>query len=227
MQTNQDPDQIIEGLKSLGNPANVEGMRRVGINPNNTIGISIYVLRKLAKDIGSNHSLAEKLWMSGIHEARILASYVDKPEWVTEGQMEQWVCDFDSWDVCDQVCDLFDRTGFAYSKAIEWTERPEEFVKRAGFSMIAGLTVHDKQAGDEDLAQFLPIIIREAEDERNYVKKAVNWALRNIGKRNLNLNRMAIDTAQELSRSDSKTARWIGNDALREIESERIQRKLK
>jgi len=219
--------EVINRLKSLENPTNVEGMARYGINPHNTLGISIYTLRKIAKEIGYDHALAENLWNTGIHEARILASYIDHPEWVTEEQMERWVSDFDSWDVCDQVCDLFDMTSFAYIKAIQWSERPEEFVKRAGFALMAGLAVHDKNAENEKLAQFLPIILRESTDDRNFVKKAVNWALRNIGKRNQKLNRMAIKTAQTILENDSRVARWIASDALRELTSERIGRKLK
>jgi len=220
-------EEIVARLKSLENPANVAGMARYGINPQNTLGISIYTLRKIAREIGNDHALAEDLWKTGIHEARILSSYIDRPEWVTEEQMERWVSDFDSWDVCDQVCDLFDKTPFAYAKAIEWSGRSEEFVKRAGFTMVAGLAVHDKKAGDEKLAQFFPIFIRESVDDRNFVKKAVNWALRNIGKRNQNLNRMAIETAQTILQADNRTARWIARDALRELTSEKIGKKLK
>jgi 3-methyladenine DNA glycosylase AlkD len=218
--------EVIARLQSLENPANVEGMAHYGINPHNTLGISIYTLRKIAKEIGNDHLLAENLWKTGVHEARLLASYVDRPEWVTEEQMEQWVSDFDSWDVCDQVCDLFDKTPFAYTKAIQWSGRLEEFVKRAGFAMMAGLAVHDKKAGDEKLAQFFPVIVRESIDDRNFVKKAVNWALRNIGKRNLYLNHLAIDTAQTILNNDSRTSRWIASDALRELTSEKIKRKL-
>lgn len=203
-------------------------MARYGINPENSYGISIYVLRKLAHEIPKDHSLALKLWNSGIREARILACYIDDPKKVTQRQMEKWVKDFNSWDVCDQVCcSLFDQTKFAYHKAFEWSEKEEEFVKRAGFTMIAALSVHDKKAKDITFKKFLPIIKREAVDNRNYVKKAVNWALRNIGKRNLNLNRAAIKTAEEIKNIDSKAARWIASDALRELTSEKIQKRLR
>jgi 3-methyladenine DNA glycosylase AlkD len=220
-------DQIIQKLKSLANPKNVEGMARFGINPNNTLGISVPVLRDIAKEAGKDHQLAQELWASGIHEARILACFIDKPEMVTELQMESWVKDFDSWDVCDLCCsDLFDRTKFAHQKAVEWSGREEEFVKRAGFTLMAALAVHDKKASDADFLKFLPIIKRESTDERNFAKKAVNWALRNMGKRNLDLNKMAIKTAEEIQKIDSKSARWIAADALRELTGEAVQKRL-
>ena len=220
-------DQIIQKLKSLANPKNVEGMARFGINPNNTLGISVPVLRDIAREAGKDHQLAQELWASGIHEARILACFIDKPEMVTEFQMESWVKDFDSWDVCDLCCsDLFDRTKFAHQKAVEWSGREEEFVKRAGFTLMAALAVHDKKASDADFLKFLPIIKRESTDERNFAKKAVNWALRNMGKRNLDLNKMAIKTAEEIQKIDSKSARWIAADALRELTGEAVQKRL-
>jgi len=221
-------DQIIQKLKSLANPKNVEGMARFGINPNNTLGISVPVLRDIAREAGKDHQLAQELWASGIHEARTLACFIDKPELVTESQMEGWVKNFDSWDVCDLCCsDLFDRTKFAHQKAVEWSGREEEFVKRAGFTLMAALAVHDKKASDADFLKFLPIIKRESTDERNFAKKAVNWALRNMGKRNLDLNKMAIKTAEEIQKIDSKSARWIAADALRELTGEAVQKKLK
>jgi 3-methyladenine DNA glycosylase AlkD len=219
--------EIIQKLKSLASPKNVEGMARFGINPNNTLGISVPVLRDIAREAGKDHQLAQELWASSIHEARILACFIDKPEMVTELQMESWVKDFDSWDVCDLCCsDLFDRTKFAHQKAVEWSGREEEFVKRAGFTLMAALAVHDKKASDADFLKFLPIIKRESTDERNFAKKAVNWALRNIGKRNLDLNKMAIKTAEEIQKIDSKSARWIAADALRELTGEAVQKRL-
>jgi len=221
-------DQIIRKLKSLASPKNVEGMARFGICPDSTLGIPIPVLRGIAREAGKDHQLAQELWASGIHEARILACFVDKPELVTESQMESWVKDFDSWDVCDLCCaNLFDRTKFAHQKAAEWSGREEEFVKRAGFTLMAALAVHDKKASDADFLKFLPIIKRESTDERNFVKKSVNWALRQIGKRNANLNKMAIKTAEEIQKIDSKSARWIAADALRELTGEAVQKKLK
>lgn len=219
--------QIMKKLKSWAHEDNVRGMARFGINPKNTLGISVSKLRGLAKEIGKDHALAQRLWKTGIHEARILASFIDEPEKVTEEQMEAWARDFDSWDVCDQACSsLFDRTPFAYKKALEWSKRKEEFVKRAGFALMAALSVHDKQAPAGKLEQFFPAIVREATDERNFVKKAVNWALRQIGKRNLSLNKKAIKVAKEISKIDSKTARWIAEDALRELQSDKVRKRL-
>lgn len=220
-------DDVIKKLKSLSNPKAVEGMARFGINPENTFGISIPNLRKMAKQIGKDHTIAQQLWVSGIHEARILAGMIDELEMVTEKQMENWVKDFDSWDVCDQVCsNLFDKTSFAHKKVREWSKRKEEFVKRAGFVLMAALAVHDEKAKDKEFKIFFPIIKKEAIDNRNFVKKAVNWALRQIGKRNLNLNREAIETAREIQKMDSKSAKWIASDALRELTSKAIQKKL-
>jgi len=219
--------EVIKRLKALSNPKAVEGMARFGINPHNTYGISIPNLKKLAKENGKDHKLALELWETGIHEARIMAGFTDDYKQVTEQQMEKWVSDFDSWDTCDQVCSyLFDKTPYAYPKAYEWSKREEEFVKRAGFVLMACLAVHGKKAPDEKLEALLPVIKREAADERNYVKKAVNWALRQIGKRNLYLNGKAIKTAEEIQKIDSKSARWIAADALRELKSEAVQKKL-
>ena len=219
--------EIIRKIESLADPMAVKGMARFGINPENTYGIAIPALRKMAKETGKDHALAQQLWASGIHEARLLATFIDRPEMVTEAQMERWVGDFDSWDVCDQCCgNLFDRTEFAHWKAIEWSEREEEFVKRAGFVLMATLSVHDKKAGDEAFIKFLPIIRREAADGRNFVKKAVNWALRQIGKRNPVLNRAALAAAEEIGQIEAKSARWIAADAIRELTSEKVQKKL-
>jgi 3-methyladenine DNA glycosylase AlkD len=219
--------EIVEKIKSLASSENVAGMARFGINVTSAYGISVYTLRKMAKEIGKDHGLALELWESGIHEARLLACLIDRPDMVTGEQMEGWVKDFDSWDICDVCCShLFDRTAFAYRKAREWSEREEEFVKRAGFALMAALAVHDKKASDETLAGFLPVIKREAMDGRNFVKKAVNWALRQIGKRNLKLNEMAVKTAGEIKQIDSKSARWIASDAIRELTGEKVQRKL-
>lgn len=219
--------EIIRKIESLADPGAVRGMARFGINPENTYGVSVPELRKMAKETGKDHALAGQLWASGIHEARLLAAFIDRPEMVTEAQMENWVSDFDSWDVCDQCCaNLFDRTEFAHRKAAEWSEREEEFVKRAGFVLMATLSVHDKKAGDEAFIKFLPIIKREATDSRNFVKKAVNWALRQVGKRNFNLNRATIATAEEIRQIDDKSARWIAADAVRELTGEAVQKKL-
>ena len=219
--------EIIKQLKSLSNPEAVEGMARFGINPRNTFGVSIPNLRKIAKAAGKDHKLALQLWDSGIHEARILSGFIDDPALVTLEQMEEWASDFDSWDVCDQVCsNLFDKTSSAYQKAIEWAGREDEFVKRAGFVLMASLAVHDKAAGENEFEKFLSMIKREASDGRNFVKKAVNWALRQIGKRNAYLNKLAVKTAVEIQELHSRSARWIAADAIRELESEAVQRRL-
>ena len=219
-------NEVIEQLKSMSNPKNVEGMARYGINPNNNLGISIYKLRPLTKKIGKNHKLSLKLWNSGIHDARLLAVFVEDPALVTEEQMDSWAKDFDSWDICDQACtSLFDLTPYAWKKVLEWSDREEEFVKRGAFSIIAGLAVHDKKAGDEKFEQFSPIILKQSTDERNYVKKSVNWALRNVGKRNKALNKKMITLAKKIQQIDSKTARWIASDAIRELTSEKVQRR--
>ncbi|MBM4463224.1 MAG: DNA alkylation repair protein [Chloroflexi bacterium] len=219
---------ILGKLKSLANPEAVKGMARFGINPQSTYGVSIPNLRKLAKEAGRDHMLAQQLWASGIHEARILAGMIDDPKAVTEDQMEAWAKDFDSWDVCDQCClNLFQKTSFAYRKAVEWSSRKEEFVKRSAFALMACLAVGDKKAADEQFEAFLPLIEREASDDRNFVRKAVNWALRQIGKRNLNLNEQAIKTAQEIQQIDSRSARWVASDALRELSSEAVQDRLR
>jgi len=221
-------EKYLKQLKSLSDPEAVAGMARFGINPDNTLGVSIPTLRKMAKEIGKNHALAQEFWSSGVHEARILAGMVDDPGEVTAEQMERWAADFDSWDVCDQVCsNLFDKTRFAYEKAHEWSGREEEFVRRAGFVLMAVLSVHDKKTGDEKFLEFLPLIKNGALDERNFVKKAVNWALRQIGKRNMDLNKAAILTANDILKIDSKAAKWIASDALRELTDEKIQMKLR
>jgi len=220
-------ENILTRLKEQSNPKAVAGMGRFGINPRSALGVSIPELRRIAREVGLDHGLAQKLWTCGIHEARILASMVDDPEKVTERQLEAWVKDFDSWDVCDQTCsNLFDKTKWAFQKAKMWGQRREEFVKRAGFVLMACLAVHDKISKEETFHELLRLIKRGATDERNFVKKAVNWALRQIGKRNAKLNRKAIQVAQEIQRIDSKGARWIASDALRELKSESVQKRL-
>ncbi len=204
-------------------------MARFGIATDRALGgSSIPYLRWLAKRLGKDHRLAAELWASRIHEARILAGLVDDPAAVTEEQMEAWAAEFDSWDVVDGVCgSLFDKTPFAYSKAVEWSSRREEFVKRAAFALMAMLAVHDKQAEDGNFERFLPIIERESGDPRNIVRKAVNWALRQIGKRNLALNAKAIATAVRIQESGVRSAKWVASDALRELRSNAVQAKLR
>ena len=219
---------VLDKLQSKAKPEQLKGMAKYGMAVEQRLGVSVPDMRKLAKEIGRDHKLALDLWRTGIAEARIVAGMVGDPDKLTEGQMEDWVKGINSWDVCDQVCDnLFEKSQLAWKKIIDWSEREEEFVKRTAFSLIACLAWHDKKVSDEKFIELFPVIIRGATDERNFVKKAVNWALRNIGKRNLNLNRAAINAAKEIQRLDSKAARWVASDAIRELESESIQKRLK
>ncbi len=220
--------QVLNELRAQGNPEAVRGMAKYGISSKGTLGVSVPSLRTMAKRIGKDHELALGLWGSGVHEARILAALIDEPDLVTEDQMERWVTEFDSWDVCDGCCSaLFDKTRFSYSKALEWSGRSEEFVKRAGFVLMAQLAVHDKKATNEAFVPFFPAIRKGAEDERNFVKKGVNWALRQMGKRNGRLNARALALARELATLESKSARWVGSDAARELESDYVRRKVR
>jgi 3-methyladenine DNA glycosylase AlkD len=219
---------VLQQLQSKAQPEQLQGMAKYGMTVEQRLGVSIPDMRKLAKEIGRDHRLALGLWRTGITEARIVASMVGDPARLTEDQMEDWVIGINSWDVCDQVCmNLFEKSQLAWKKVADWSEREEEFVKRTAFSLIACLAWHDKKASDERFIGLLPLIIRGSTDERNFVKKAVNWALRNIGKRNLNSNQAAINAAEEIKRLDSKAARWIASDALRELESEAIQGRLR
>jgi 3-methyladenine DNA glycosylase AlkD len=214
--------EVMRKLKALGRPENVAGMARFGIQPRNAYGVSAPAVRRLAREIATDHQLAHQLWRSGNHDARGLAALIDDPAVVDARQMESWAKDFDSWAVVDGTCNnLFRATALAHQKAAEWAEREEEFVKRAGFSLMACLAVHDKGATDARFLRYLAIIKREARDERNFVKKAVNWALRQIGKRNLRLRQAAISTAKQIRHLDSKAARWIAADALRELTSKK------
>jgi 3-methyladenine DNA glycosylase AlkD len=224
-----DSTAVLEELRARSDPKNIEGMKRFGISGEKIYGIPVPILRSLARKIGRDHALAAELWASGIHEARLIATMVDEPKLVTEKQMEDWVQNFDSWDVCDQCCgNLFDRTEFAVAKAKEWSSSKEEFVRRAGFAMMAELAVHDKAMGDDRFEEFLTIIEETGgDDDRNFVKKAVNWALRQIGKRNPRLNRKAIEVSRRMLKEESKTAKWIATDALKELSGDAVQNKLK
>jgi len=220
--------EILKRIEAAGGPAAVAGMARFGIISKKAYGVSAPALKQLAREIGRDHALALELWATEVLEARTLAGLVAEPERVTERQMERWAKDFDSWAVCDGTClNLFRKTPFAHRKCCEWSSRPEEFVKRAGFALMACLAVHDKEATNATFTAFLPLIEREAADERPMVKKAVNWALRQIGKRNRRLNRAALKTAAVIQRRDSRSARWIASDALRELRSAAVQRRLK
>ncbi|MDO8524715.1 MAG: DNA alkylation repair protein [bacterium] len=223
-----DCQEVVKKLKQKASAKNIEGMARFGISSKNTLGVSMPVLRLMAKEIGKDHKLALELWQTEIHEARILAGLIDVPELVTKKQMDIWAGGFDSWDVCDQACmNLFDKTLFAFAKAKEYSQKEKEFVKRTGFALMASLAVHDKKAKDSQFVEFFPFIVKASQDERNFVRKAVNWALRQIGKRNLTLNKQAIKVAKEIQALDNKTARWIANDALRELTIQAIQKRLK
>jgi 3-methyladenine DNA glycosylase AlkD len=220
-------EDIIEKLKAKARPDQLEGMARYGIVPENRLGLSIPDMRKLAKETGKDHELALGLWETGILDARIVAAMIDEPEKVTEKQMDDWVKDLNSWDVCDQVCmNLFEKIPLAWKKVLDWSVREEEFVKRAAFALAACLAWHDKDADDQKFIDLLPVIKKAAVDERNFVKKAVNWALRNIGKRNPFLNKAAIKTAEEIRLIDSKSARWIATGAIKELESEPVQKRV-
>ena len=220
-------DQVVAELRAMGNPKNAADMAHFGITGANNLGITVPALRALSKRAGRDHALAAKLWATGIHEARQLAAMVDDPSKVTPAQMDRWANQFDSWDIVDGVCNLFEYTPYAYDKAKEWSSHRKEYVKRSAFTLIAYFAVHDKQAPDKKILQFLPIIRREAHDERNFVKKAVNWALRNIGKRNLACNAAAIATAEQIRADGTRAGRWIAADALRELRSDAVQRRLR
>lgn len=221
-------DSVLAELHSLANPENVAGMAKFGINPEGTLGISIYDLRRLAKRLGKNHDLAVALYARNIHEAKILACFIAEPREVTLELMDEWALSFDSWDVTDQVCtSLFDQSEHAWLKAEEWSTRQEEFIKRGAFALMAGLAWHHKTAGDERFEPFFDIILRESWDERNFVKKAVNWALRNIGKRNRALHKRAVVTAEEIMKTGTKAGRWIASDALRELTNPKTLSRIK
>jgi 3-methyladenine DNA glycosylase AlkD len=208
-------DDVLKKLKSLLNPKAVEGMAKYGITPDSTYGVSIPNLRKIAKEIGTNRELAQKLWESNSRETRILACMINDPKVITEKQMERWAEDFNYWEICDQCCqNLFENSKFAYQKCVEQSSNEREFVKRAGFVLMARLAFKDKKAENKQFEEFLPIIKRKASDNRTYVKKAVNWALRQIGKRNLHLNDAANKIAKEIQQIDSRDAKWIASDAL-------------
>lgn len=211
--------KVLAELRRLANPTNVAGMARFGIVGKELLGISMVQLRTIAKQTGRDHELAAELWVSGVFEARILAGFVAEPARVTRRQANSWAKDFECWADCDGLCiHLFRKTPFANDLAIAWSRRREELVKRAGFTMMATLAVHDKAAGDEVFRTYLTRVQEEATDERHNVKKGVNWALRQIGKRNQILNREAILMAKLIREKDSRAARWIAADALRELE---------
>lgn len=218
---------ILARLYEMGDPNHVRKMERLAINSDQALGISIYNLRKFAREIDRNHALALELWDTGLHEARLLAGMIADPDQVDIHLMEKWVADFDSWDLCDQTCGLFAVSPPAEDKIFSWANRPEEFVRRAAFAMIAERAWHDRDAPDSDMEKYLPLITSHAGDDRNFVKKAVSWALRNIGKRNHYLNRIAVQTAEGIALQDLRPAHWIARDAIRELTSESVQARLK
>ncbi len=217
-------DQVLNELQKAANPLAKRGMTRFGIEISTALGVKVPDLRRIARTSGKDHDLAQELWRTGIHEARILASMIDDPKAVTPDQMDSWVKDFNSWDLCDQVCgNLFVRSEWRYEKALEYSFRELEFEKRAGFALMAWLAVHDKKATDQQFEPFFARIEAEADDSRNFVKKAVNWALRQIGKRNGDLHSRALATSRSLLGSDSKSAKWIAGGALKELQSPNIR----
>ncbi len=221
-------EEVLSQLKAQAKPDQLAGMAKFGLTGDKRLGVSVPEMRKIAKQIGKDHQLALALWQTGIPEALMVAAMIDRPELVTAEQMDAWVQDFNAWDVCDQVCmNLFEKTPLAWQKIAEWSQRQEEFVKRAAFALMACLAWHDKQASDAAFHRFLPVIKTGASDGRNFVKKAVSWALRNIGKRNANLHTFAIGAAQELQQLDSKPAKWIAADTIRDLNSEVTLRRLK
>ena len=240
MSTGERLSAVMDELAGMASAENRAGMARYGINVAHAFGVSVPELRRMAKALGADHDLALALWGTGNHEARTLASMVDDPAAVTEAQMDEWAAAFDSWDVCDQVTsNLFDKTPFAYDKVHEWSAAEAEWVKRAAFATAAALAVHDKKAPDERFLAILELVRREAGDGRNFVKKAVNWALRNIGKRNAALHAAAIGTAAAIlaaaealaavDRRDpaARSARWVARDALRELRSDKVLRRFR
>jgi len=222
-----DLSSILKILKEQSQPEMLKGMSNFGINTDDALGIKITTLRKIARKIGYNTQLSMELWDSGIHEARILASMIADPNEITKQIIETWIKDFNSWDLCDQCFNnLFRKTSIAYRKAWDWTFRKHEFVKRAGFVLLACLAVHDKKVTDEQFISFFPRIISESIDHRAYVKKAVNWSLRQIGKRNRYLNQEATQVARKISTINKTSAHWIAKDALRELQNETFKRRM-
>ena len=206
----------------------LENLARFGITATKAFGVSMRNIQVLAKRIGRNHEFAAALWDTGWYEARMLTAFVDEPARVTPAQMDRWCRDFDNWGICDTLCfKLFDRTPHAWAKVAQWSDKRDEFVKRAAFALLASLSTHDKTTGDGPFLDSLVLIERAATDERNFVKKGVNWALRGVGRRNAALNAAAVTVAQRLSASPEAAARWVGRGALKELTSRAVMRGLK
>ena len=220
-------EMVLEKLRAKARPDQLAGMARYGMKTEHRLGVQVPEMRRIAKETGKNHELALELWKTGVAEARIVAAMVDEPEKLTEPQMDDWVMDIDSWDIGDQVCmNLFEKTPLAWKKIVQWSKREEEFVKRTAFGLLACLAWHDKTAEDTRFLGLFPVIAQGALDERNSIKKAVSWALRNIGKRNPSLNEESLKLAQEIRKSSIKSARWVASDVIRELESEAVQKRL-
>jgi 3-methyladenine DNA glycosylase AlkD len=218
---------VIASLKRSATKRTLEGMARYAIPSDHAFGVTMADMKELARRLGRNHELAAALWDTGWYEARMLASLIDEPARVTPAQMDRWAKDFDNWAICDTACfALFDRTPHAWAKVHQWSGKRDEFVKRAAFALLWGLTTHDKRASDAQFVEGLLLVERAAEDERHFVKKAVNMALRAIGKRNLALNTTAVAVARRLAESPEATPRWVGKDALRELTSPSVIRRL-
>jgi 3-methyladenine DNA glycosylase AlkD len=221
-------EEILTKLRTKARPDQLAGMARYGMKTEHRLGVQVPEMRRIAKETGKNHELALELWKTGIAEARIVAAMVDEPKKLTEAQMNMWVKDIDSWDIGDQVCmNLFEKTPLAWKKIVDWSKREEEFVKRTAYGLLACLAWHDKTAEDKQFLGLFPVIAYGALDERNSIKKAVSWALRNIGKRNQALNKESLKLAQEIQKSGTKSARWIASDVIRELESQAVQERLK
>ncbi|ADZ08708.1 hypothetical protein Metbo_0456 [Methanobacterium lacus] len=219
--------EIVMRLELLSTPENIEGMEKFGITPEKTYAVRIPELRKIARESGKNHDLALELWELDFRETKILACMIDDPKMVSSDQLNAWVLEFDYWEICDQCCmNLFRKTSFAYDKIFEWGEHEAEFVKRAAFSLLAVMAVHDKKQPNQQFEQYYPLLISASTDNRNFVKKAVNWALRSIGKKNSSLNKSAIYLAEEILALNTKSSKWIASNALKELKSEKIRKKL-
>jgi 3-methyladenine DNA glycosylase AlkD len=222
-----DVDEVIAALKKRASKKNRDGLARYAIPAERAFGVPVAEIRKLAKRLGKSHSLADALWKSGHYEARMLATFVDDIALVTPQQMDRWCKDFDNWAICDTACfGFFDRSVHAYEKVAMWAKRKPEFEKRAGFALLASLALHDKRADSKVFLGMLPLIEAGATDERNFVKKAVSWALRGVGRRDIELNRASIATAERLAASTAAAARWVGKDALRELAGVAVQKRL-
>lgn len=218
---------VVDSLRRIATKKVRDGMARFAIPSDKAFGVSVADMHKLAKRLGRNHELAEALWKTGWYEARMMAAFMDEPAKVTPVQMDRWCREFDSWAICDTVCfHLFDRTPHAWKKVVKWSNHQREFVKRAAFALLASLVCHDKQANDELFAEGLLLVEKAATDERNFVKKGVNWALRCIGKRNLALHAAAVGVAERLAATPNPAARWVGKDALRELTSPAVKSRL-